>query len=373
MPNVEPVQRRRSPGRRVLLLIGIWSIPALATAISAIAQFQELEDPPPLGMLILRSSFFWYIYAALTPFVHAMHRRRPLDGSPRSARITFHLGASLVFAVMAGALSVTVSLFIDADEISLEIALNRLLQSWGFLIWGAILYWIILAVSVSIENARAARIQLARAATLERQLTEARLNALRAQLQPHFLFNTLNGIASLVRQARTEQALDMINRLSGLLRASLRRDDEPLISLVDEIELLEQYLAIEQARFGDRLSIDIDIESETAEFQIPPLLLQPLVENAVRHGIAPQPEGGAISIRAELKQDRLEITIVNDGAPWRPEEQDGGEGVGLPNTRERLRVAYGDEARLELVPREEGGTQVTMRLPLIRADEGAGR
>ena len=197
-----------------------------------------------------------------------------------------------------------------------------------------------------------------RAAQLERSLAEARLHSLEWQLQPHFLFNTLNAISALVRTGQPEQAVGMISGLSDLLRYALEKSGLPSVTLAEEAAVLERYLEIQRLRFADRLEFRIEIPPETRTAAVPVLLLQPLVENAVRHGVARSSGPGFVAVRAAREGESLRIEIVNRGrlVPGT------GRGIGLANTVERLEQLYGARQRFEL--REEGdGVVARLTLP----------
>jgi two-component sensor histidine kinase len=195
---------------------------------------------------------------------------------------------------------------------------------------------------------------------------EARLRALRLQLNPHFLFNTLNAISTLVAEARNEKANRMLSRLADFLRTTLDRPDTDEIPLADEIEFARQYLGIESIRFGQRLRVDISVEPEASHGLVPAMILQPLVENAVRHAILPRESGGAISIVAERQDSWLTLGVHDDG----PGLKDIGalhHGVGLSNTSTRLTELYGEGAELCFARSDRGGLAVLIRLPFRTA------
>lgn len=202
---------------------------------------------------------------------------------------------------------------------------------------------------------------------------DAQMRALRYQLQPHFLFNTLNAISTLVLDNQPRLATQMIARLADLLRRTLESPDTHQVSLKEEIAVTKEYLALEKVRFGPRLNITYAIDSETEEAQVPRFLLQPLVENAIRHGIAKRPDGGNLVLRAEAANGRLRVKIENDQA-----EDDepvmmrdpvfGHRGVGLPNTRARLQQMYGYEATLETHATARGTYEVRISMPLSTAE-----
>jgi two-component system sensor histidine kinase AlgZ len=207
---------------------------------------------------------------------------------------------------------------------------------------------------------------------------DAELRALRYQLHPHFLFNTLNAISTLVVEQRTSDATRMIARLGDFLRATLEGDGAHEVALADELSLTEHYLDIEKARLGNQLTIHMQVGPDSLRAAVPYLLLQPLVENAIRHGIAPRREGGRLEIQASHKGERLHISLHNDGLADTPERMRSGEtdsaSVGLRNVRERLQRLYENDHRFELALAEDGSCRVLIELPFRRVtDETAMR
>jgi signal transduction histidine kinase len=226
----------------------------------------------------------------------------------------------------------------------------------------AMLAWSVLYVGIRHYQAlEAARERSLRAEALAHR---ARLDALRYQLQPHFLFNTLNAISTLVVEERSAEAARMIARLSDFLRATLDAPGRDEIPLAEELDHARRYLDIEQVRFGERLIVSIDLDPEAGAALVPALVLQPLVENAIRHAVAPREAGGRITIEARRAGDRLHLVVADDG-PGTTQSSSGGFGIGLANTRERLGQLYGDAYRLQLT--NQGGTRVTIELPFHAA------
>ena len=220
------------------------------------------------------------------------------------------------------------------------------------LVWTTPLYAAIAGLTYAIDARLAA-------AELERQLVRARLDALHAQLRPHFFFNTLHSIASLIRSQRGSEAVSMIARLGDLIRETLTGDGATETSLERELELVRLYLEIQRVRFSDRLKVEFDTDPAVLDAMVPSLLLQPLIENAVDHGIAPLPDGGTITIRAsECTPGRLSIEVFNTGSL---DEAGFAEGVGLGNTRQRLQQLYGDAHRFVL---SDGGGTVAVRMEI---------
>ncbi len=236
---------------------------------------------------------------------------------------------------------------------------------WRIAVMRAPVHWLLYAlVLTSMHGWRASRLARARErreAELERQLIEARLTGLTRQLHPHFLFNTLNTIVEYVR-SNPALAEEMVIDLSELLRHALRASDRHVVPLAEELELLDRYLAIQRARFGERLRVERQIEAEALMARVPVLLLQPLVENALVHGLDRSDVLVTLTIEAALEGARLRLAVCDD-APA-AEEATPGEGIGLANTRQRLATLYGDDFRFAAGPRPEGGFSVDFLLPI---------
>jgi two-component system LytT family sensor kinase len=208
----------------------------------------------------------------------------------------------------------------------------------------------------------------------KRLLLEARLDALQRQINPHFLFNTLNSIGSLVR-FHPELAREMIVRLANILRALLR-DHDTFVPFRDELAFTDDYLGIEVVRFGaDKLRVEREIEPETLEVMVPSMVLQPLIENSIKHGLEPRLEGGTVTLRSRVRDGRLVVDVEDDGVGIMPAraaavgavsaQSRSGNGIGIKNVRERLEVLYGGEARFEVESRPGRGTRVTLEMPMI--------
>ncbi|MGH8017379.1 MAG: sensor histidine kinase [Opitutaceae bacterium] len=252
------------------------------------------------------------------------------------------------------------------------VRIRRAHQFWAVVFWARSrinlpVYWVIVSVAHAFSFYRRAQERDRRALELSASLSQAKLQSLRLQLQPHFLFNTLNAISTLVHKD-ADKADEMIANLGELLRLSLDVTEQE-IPLRHELEVLDHYLAIEQARLGERLSVRREIDPETLDARVPSLMLQTLVENAVRHGIEPRAAPGQITLRSRRSGEALQIEIVDDGAGLDPAARDGGRrGIGIANTELRLFELYGAAGRMILGEPPEGGVSVELSLPFHRSD-----
>jgi hypothetical protein len=304
----------------------------------------------------------WYVWGLLSVPIARFARRFPPEAGAawRTARI--HLGAALVFSFAWVGLRALVgqaqSWAMDEPATFSEVFRPLLVRSLPF---DLLMYGVIVSVNHAIEYYRKYHERTVHALELEKHLAEARLQSLLRQLKPHFLFNTLNGIASLMH-SDVDAADRMLVRLAELLRLTMSHHGQPLTRLKDEIAFIEKYLDIERLRFRDRLSVAIDVEPAAFEARVPSLILQPLVENAIRHGIEPHARPGRIEISARREPGALVLTVRDNGA-GRPPGGFTREGIGLGNTRARLRELYGDRHRFELANHPEGGLVVRLSLP----------
>jgi two-component system, LytTR family, sensor kinase len=227
-----------------------------------------------------------------------------------------------------------------------------------------LIYWMIVGATTACDNhARYRQAQLL-ASQLETQLAQSQLHALNMQLHPHFLFNAHHSIIALMLEGEVAAAAKMLTRLSDLLRLTLDKSHQQVISLRDELSALELYLGIQKERYRERLQVDVDVEPDTLAGEVPYLLLQPLVENAFKHGIDGLSEGGVLRITAKREDDSLCLCVWNNGSGFGgPEHGVADEGVGLGNTRARLQGLYGANYRMEILGEKSAGTAVRVRLP----------
>ena len=300
---------------------------------------------------------------AVTPFILRLLNRFPLQGEKLSRAIGIHALAAPLFFIASSAISVTANrLIVGPDPRTrslLESFRGSVIAGFGN---GMLIYWLMVSISQALNYYRGYQERALLASNLETRLVEAQLDALRMQLQPHFLFNTLNSISVLMRKD-IDAADRMLLQLSNLLRVTLARNAEHEITLRQELEILERYLEIERIRFQDRLTVQRQIDPAALEALVPQLFFQPLVENAVRHGIAERETGGVIDIRAERQDGLLRLQVRDNGSGLDVARGALIEGVGLSNTRTRLEYLYGTSSRFEVSNAEEGGLIVTAAFP----------
>jgi hypothetical protein len=237
----------------------------------------------------------------------------------------------------------------------------------AMLMWSAFILFMWCSLYFSIKQWQQSSQEKERLLRAESEVREAKLLALRYQLNPHFLFNSLNAVSTLILDGNAPAATRMLAQIGDLLRSSLDSEVTAEVALAQELVFTEGYLAIEQTRLGDRLKFDLEIPIETRDALVPSMLLQPLVENAVRYGVAPLVEGGWITINSALHDSRLRIVIVNSGRRGEGRQKKNGNGIGLGNTAERLKSLYGTDFEFSLGWPEAGGCEVVLELPLRRA------
>jgi LytS/YehU family sensor histidine kinase len=230
-----------------------------------------------------------------------------------------------------------------------------------------ITYALILTVTyVADARERIAR-QIAETARLNEELSKAQLAALRRQIEPHFMYNALNSIAGLVRDERNTAAVSMIVGLSEFLRRASEDSHRSQVTLLEEVEYLQRYIDIQKARFGERLQVSVDIPADLLRAQVPNLLLQPLVENAIKHGITKRIAGGAVRVAGACHEGNLCLSVYNDGPSLPTDWEAAQTGVGIGNLRTRLRILHGNESGLQLKSATGGGVEVVVTLPFTEA------
>ena len=325
---------------------------------------------PPFWRRILWPSFFWYSWALLVPFIFMLARRFPFTRAHWQKSLMVHLGGCAAFFVIHVAGQVAVMYTPPFDHIHPDFMDALTHHSVSSIDTNILIYGLVVGFAHAFMFYQRYRQRELRAVQLESELARARLQALKTQLHPHFLFNTLHSISTLMY--RDVRAADrMLARLSDLLRLSLESSDAQEVPLQDEVAFVKMYLEIEQIRLGDRLTVDFDVDPALEEALVPNLVLQPIVENAVKHGIAPRSAPGRIQLSAWADDGQLHLRVTDDGLGLPEPPARLVTGIGLSNVQARLVRLYGDDHRLALRPADPSGLIVDLTLPLRRVEEEA--
>jgi len=322
--------------------------------------------PGDPGQLIWMGVVSTWIWALVRPLIQVFGRAFPFDGKPRFGRILLHLLASLLVGLLlALAMAYLFWQIMDLIGKPRPYAFMRAVTTQYFFLAEVLFYWIVILFGEARRYLTRWREDAVRLAETREQLTSARLAALRGQVRPHFLFNTFHALGAMIRTDAKRDALDTIVELGDLLRASLSEEEDEVWPLSREIELARKYLQIEQRRFVDRMTVAIEVEEGTAGVPVPRFLLQPLVENAVRHGIEADDHAREIRLAVARDGDALRIVVTNQGPAPRPDwRHRAAQRVGLQNLKARLKHRYGGAASLALEPGATGGAVVTLTIPL---------
>jgi len=319
------------------------------TVIGILATILSQGSVPPAGWilrLLFNYAIFFLSIILLTHLLRAQIRKRQWLSLPMRKSVPRLVAASILVGICSA------SQVILLDAVTLRGLTNQTgVLSMTLSVIGTSIIWMVFYVVII--RARQAR-------EMEAHLREAQLRALEGQVNPHFLFNSLNTIRGMIVED-PGIAQDMVTRLANILRYNLEREKSSTVPLKREIEVVADYLAIESIRFDDRLSVRMEIEPAAAQSQVPPMLIQTLVENAVKHGIGARTAGGEIAIRATIRNGALSLEIVNSGQLSAPRE--GATQIGLANARERLRLLYGEHASLRLENRDAATVAAMVSIP----------
>ncbi len=358
----EPLGAR---ARRWAWILGIWTLVTLLCAAQSYASQVTMDRPLTWWWVLRRCAEEWYLWAVLCIPIVWVSNRYPLEPGKLRHSLVMH-GAS---AVLTALVFFTALAWLLDGQTSWDGSLYRYSEIFAKLFFNYMVLCLTMYVTILFAHHgwhyyQRYRERERQAASLAAELAEARLDALRMQLNPHFLFNTLHAISALIHE-NPEGADRMVARLSDLLRVTLDPETRQETTLRRELDFLDRYIEIERTRFQDRLSVTLAVEPGLEEAFVPFLLLQPLVENAIRHGIEPREDMGQVEIRACRSNGAMELT-VSDNGPGLPDGTSSPprEGVGLSNTRSRLLHLYGPHQQLVLSPRPGGGLQARILLPL---------
>jgi two-component system LytT family sensor kinase len=354
----------KSKWRLVLTLFGIWT--TVGIVFSVISYLLLANEKTKLADALRYNLVHFYLWAGLSLLLFQFSRRFRVEFNPLKLRnLLLHIPILLTFAAVHQTIHIAIFWYLTLRFRPPFPSLRECYRAYfglGFYLDVIIAALIVIAVHAILyyRDFRASELEQS---LLRARLAEAQLRALKMQLHPHFLFNTLHSISSLVLEDAAK-ANNMIARLGDFLRLTLDNSDQQMVTLKEEMEFLHCYLEIEQVRFGDRLTIDFEIEATALSGQLPHLILQPVVENAVQHAIAPRIAPGRINIEAKRLNGLLRVAVTDTGpgsaTASKPAE---GHGLGLSNVRARLRETYGTRFRFETENISEGGLKVIMEVP----------
>lgn len=362
MTDVGTASQRRKP-LNLAVWLALWTLLGFGFAtLLYLAERRFTGRSIPWVELVGTSLPDWWVWGAFALLVVRLTQSVPIARISWGFHFAFHVAVSLLLAFAH--LVIVFAIGWTLRPAPLSALLDTLAAS---LLWNVVIYWAILGAAHALEYRRDREAQRLRAARLETQLAQARLQALTLELRPHFLFNALNALAELIHED-PDAAERMVDRLADLLRRTLDTDGASEVALAYELDLAEGYLSVERVRFGDRLRVVYDVAADARGARVPAMILLPLVENAVRHGVSRSAGAGCVGIRARRVAGRLELEVWDDGPGLGEGEGAGGRrGIGLVNTRERLAQLYGADSTLELVPGNPRGLVARLGLPFHEA------
>jgi signal transduction histidine kinase len=368
--------------RAYVFALVLWTVPALLSGIETQMYLNTAGHPRPLWYTFMAEGTGWYAWALLTPVILTLAQRMRLTWPPRAKVVAVHLavlaGGAVLHGIVDAACLRHFVLMPPPHVIPFWNYVGRMLLSYAPV--SLVSYALIVGAGMALGLARELRVREQHEAALGEALARAELSALRSQLQPHFVFNTLHSIGLLMREGDTERARRVVQLFADVLRNVLHADATAEVPLATELDVLARYLAIEETRFEDRLRVQWCTDPALGDALVPALVLQPLVENAIRHGIAPRAAAGVLEVGSVREGDSIRLWVRDDGAGVDRDAHDAhdahdaynasdarGDGIGLRNTRARLAGLYGDRASLTLAGADGGGTIATVRLPYHEA------
>jgi len=358
------------PGQyRWIWIASIWFGFGLVDAIETVLVMHSEGMQHAWLILFATILVSWLPWALVTPFLLRLGSRFPATELRHfgtwSAHISAFFAVGLAYSAWTAWLETLFNPYLDSPVTPFLPHLVH--KAFDGLLSSLILYAAIVAVGYGLESKERLASQQTETARLNEQLSKAQLNALRRQIEPHFLFNALNSITGLVRQGRNDAAVGMISGLGDLLRRLLQESTQQQAKLGEEMDFARKYLDIQKVRFDDRLQLDVDVPGELYDAQVPSLLLQPIVENAVLHGIAKRAVGGTIRIAASQSNGTLTLSIGNDGPSLSADWKTASSGIGISNVRARLQSLYGEASGLSMRNRQAGGVEVLISIPFVIA------
>lgn len=348
----------------------MWGAVGLVEASQTVLILRFVDGRPYAWLPLFTAELFtWLPWALATPFIISLARRYPIMRGTTLRTVAVHLAACA-----------TISMVTESWSALLHVLANTWAHrrppaywdAWGTtLLYHAMIYVIayalVLTFTYLVDSREKVARQMTETARLNEELSRAQLAALRRQMEPHFMFNALNSIAGLVRDHRNDAAVSMIVALSEFLRRASADSHASQVTLAEEVEYLQRYVEIQKVRFGERLRVSVDIPADLLDAQVPSLLLQPLVENAIKHGVAQRVVGGDVRVTGARRNGSLCLSVYNDGPSFPEDWQTQGAGVGLANLRTRLQILHGDASEVQARNAGADGVEVVVTLPLKEA------
>jgi len=342
-------------------IVAIWLFVAFVAIVQSATQLVHLRAAPRDWILVALTFLGWMVWAALTPPIVRLTRRVPLERARIVRALAVHFAAAFGCVVLLTTFWEVLSReLIAVTGVRASGFWRTLLNPVGHAMIGFVTYGCIVAAVTAFDAVQRSQRAALTTARLERDVAQAREQAIKMQVHPHFLFNTLHAISVLVGEDPAT-ARAMVVHLGDFLRATLARAGRAEVTLREELELLRHYLDVERLRFGDRLVVDVAAGDEVLDAYVPDLVLQPLAENAIKHGVSTRPGAHRVRVCARRCDGRLQLSVEDDGADGVPSHVR--EGIGLRTTRRRLAHLYGDAGTLTLAARPGGGARATVTLP----------
>ena len=353
---------------RWLWIAALWCAGALFDASQTVL-FMHAIGKQHAWLIFGTELLSWLPWVLATPFVIGLAERRPLFRGTTIRAAALHLMAFAIISLVAEAwFSLLQTLFNPWGYAPRPTFMDAWRASFLFqILTFLIVYGLILTVIFAMDARERMARQMMETARLSGELSKSQLAALRQQIEPHFMFNTLHSITGLVRDNKNDAAVSMIVGLSEFLRRALEDSHRTQVTLGEEVEYLQRYLDIQKVRFGERLQVKVDVPAELLAAQVPNLLLQPLVENAIKHGIARRAAGGIVRVTGAHLKGKLSLSVYNDGPDLATVGQATRAGVGIGNLRTRLQILHGSESELKLNHTDTGAVEVVVTLPLTEA------
>jgi two-component system, LytTR family, sensor kinase len=351
-------------------IAALWCAGGLFDAIQAVLVLRFAHGSHQSWLPVFATEMAtWLPWALATPWIISLARRYPFVRGPTLRAVAVHLAAFITIGAVAEAWTATLQVLFNPWGYRRQ---PEFWDSWSTTLLYHVLifliaYALILTLTYLVDSRDNVARQVSETARLNEELSRAQLAALRRQIEPHFMFNALNSIAGLVRDRRNDAAVSMIVGLSEFLRRATENSHRSQVTLAEEVEYLQRYVDIQQVRFGERLRVSVDIPADLLGAQVPNLLLQPLVENAIKHGVATRVVGGNVRVTGARRDSNVYLSVYNDGPSFPDDWQTNRSGVGLANLRTRLQILHGDASGLQMRRAGADGVEVIVTLPLKEA------